>query len=92
MNKTILLAVSATGLLLSGCSNQPDKYDVNEWSSVANPASLYCVQRGAKLTTVTENNARVTYCEFSNDKRVEQWEYFRQNHNQSESANTAVKS
>lgn len=84
MNKAILLATLASGLLLAGCSNQPDEYDVDGWSSVANPASLYCVQKGAKLETITENNSRVTYCVFSEDDKVEQWQYYRDHHKDDE--------
>ncbi|MHC6802035.1 DUF333 domain-containing protein, partial [Vibrio antiquarius] len=37
------------------------------------------------LDTVSENGERVTYCVLSDDNRVEQWEYYRDNHKESES-------
>lgn len=80
MNRAILLATLSTGFLLAGCSNQPDEYDVDGWANVTNPASLYCVQKGAKLETISENNSRVTYCVFSKDDKVEQWQYYRDHH------------
>ncbi|WP_456295323.1 DUF333 domain-containing protein [Vibrio sp. AK197] len=86
MNKALMLLGIAALTALTGCITQePDKYNVEEWATTTNPASIYCVQRGAQLETVTENNARVTYCVFSDDtqdkdRRVEQWEYYREHH------------
>jgi len=31
---------------------------------------------------VTENEQRVTYCVTKDGEKIEQWEYFRQNHDQ----------
>ncbi|KJY82793.1 hemolysin [Vibrio galatheae] len=80
MNK-LSFAVACVGvLLLAGCANEPDEYDVKEYTSVANPASVYCVQQGGELGAATENGIRVTYCLLENGESVEQWEYYRQNH------------
>ncbi|MEP8023235.1 DUF333 domain-containing protein, partial [Vibrio parahaemolyticus] len=45
---------------------------------------VYCVQQGGELDTVSENGERVTYCVLSDDERVEQWEYYRNNHKESD--------
>lgn len=81
MNKAPLLVAIAGMLALAGCANEPDEYEVKDYASMANPAAVYCVQQGGELETVSENNQRVTYCVFSEDDRVEQWEYYRNNHN-----------
>ncbi len=65
MNKTKLMMAMAVTAALAGCSS----YDT-EYTSAANPASVYCVQEGGELDTVTENGGRVTYCVFSEDYRV----------------------
>ncbi len=49
---------------------------------MANPASVYCVEQGGQLEMVTENDQRVTYCVTKDGEKIEQWEYFRQNHDQ----------
>ncbi|MCG9682219.1 DUF333 domain-containing protein [Vibrio sp. Isolate23] len=67
-------------ITLAGCAAEPDKYEVKGYTSIANPASVYCVQQGGKLETVSENEQRITYCVLSSEKRVEEWEYYRQNH------------
>jgi putative hemolysin len=71
-----------SAVLLAGCANEPDEYQVKEYTSLANPAAVYCVQQGGELETVTEDAKRVTYCALPNDERVEQWEYYRNSHNQ----------
>lgn len=79
--KTIGLMAMFT-LVLGGCASEYDQYSESERVSMANPAAVYCVQQGAELDTVTENEQRTTYCVFENGDRVEQWEYYRQNHEQ----------
>ncbi|EMC3732405.1 DUF333 domain-containing protein, partial [Vibrio cholerae] len=58
------------------------EYTVKEYTSMANPASVYCVEQGGQLEMVTENEQRVTYCVTKDGEKIEQWEYFRQNHDQ----------
>tara|TARA_Y100001956_G_C4121008_1_gene187403 strand:+ start:1067 stop:1327 length:261 start_codon:yes stop_codon:yes gene_type:complete len=81
MNRAPLVLALAGTLALAGCANEPDEYEVKEYTSMANPAAVYCVQQGGELETVNENDQRLTYCVFSEDNRVEQWEYYRNNHN-----------
>ncbi len=79
MKKTSLMMVVAVTAVLAGCST----YDT-EYTPAANPASVYCVRQGGKLEAFTENGGRVTYCVFSDDERVEQWQFYRDNHEQGE--------
>jgi len=80
MKKTCFALAVASVVALAGCANEPDEYEVKEYTSMANPAAVYCVQQGGELETVTENEERVTYCQLPNGERVEEWDYYRQNH------------
>ncbi|EGR0262994.1 putative hemolysin [Vibrio cholerae] len=82
MNKTALLLTVVGVVLLTGCARQENEYTVKEYTSMANPASVYCVEQGGQLEMVTENEQRVTYCVTKDGEKIEQWEYFRQNHDQ----------
>ncbi|MEZ8062103.1 MULTISPECIES: putative hemolysin [Vibrio] len=84
MKKIGLMAVFA--LVLGGCANDYAEYSEVQRVSVANPASVYCVQQDGELDTVTENNQRTTYCVLQDGQRIEQWEYYRNNHDQKENS------
>jgi len=45
--------------------------------SVANPASVFCVDSGGKLEIREEKNGQVGYCIFPDGVECEEWEYFR---------------
>ncbi|WP_299693138.1 DUF333 domain-containing protein [uncultured Vibrio sp.] len=76
--------MSVFALVLGGCANDYAEYSEDQRISVSNPASVYCVQQDGELDTVTENNQRTTYCVFEDGERVEQWEYYKNNHDQAE--------
>ncbi|MBE4125332.1 DUF333 domain-containing protein [Vibrio parahaemolyticus] len=85
MKKTsLMMAMAGTTMVLAGCSTYDGATRSTEYTSVANPAAVYCVQQGGELDTVSENGERVTYCVLSDDERVEQWEYYRNNHKESD--------
>lgn len=72
----LLCAVSGS-MLLVGCNATLDDYRERSYTSMANPASVYCAQQQGQLQTVTEEGQRITYCVLPNEDRIEQWEYFR---------------
>lgn len=80
MKKTCFALSIASVTLLAGCASEPDEYEVKGYTSMANPAAVYCVQQGGELEAVTENEQRLTYCLLPNGDRVEEWDYYRQNH------------
>ncbi|MGR5236437.1 putative hemolysin [Vibrio alfacsensis] len=80
MKKTSLMTAVATAMVLAGCSTYEGATRSTEYTPASNPAAVYCVQQGGELETVTENGERVTYCLLSENERVEQWEYYRNNH------------
>ncbi|MGP8308888.1 putative hemolysin [Vibrio sp. YIC-376] len=84
MKKTSLVMAMAVTAVLTGCSTYEGATRSTEYTSAANPASVYCVQQGGELETITENGERVTYCILSEDERVEQWEYYRDHHQEGE--------
>ncbi|HGS5433761.1 TPA: DUF333 domain-containing protein [Vibrio parahaemolyticus] len=84
MKKTSLMMATAGTMVLAGFSTYDGATRSTEYTSVANPAAVYCVQQGGELDTVSENGERVTYCVLSDDERVEQWEYYRNNHKESD--------
>ncbi|WP_117234086.1 DUF333 domain-containing protein [Vibrio maerlii] len=80
MKASHLLCLIGISIITVGCSSEPDEYEVKEYQQAANPAAVYCVQQDGELETVTEDGRRVTYCLLPDDERIEQWEYYRQNH------------
>lgn len=85
MNRAFTILTMIGVVSLAGCASEPDEYEVKEYTSMANPAAVYCVQQGGELDTVSENEKRVTYCVLSAEERVEQWEYYRNSQNKEQS-------
>ena len=80
MKSVTMIAGSIIALLLTGCSAYHKLTEPHTYTSLANPAAVYCVKQKGKLETVTENGGRVTYCHLNNNKRIEQWDFYRQSH------------
>lgn len=78
-NGQLLIALGSVSLLF-GCADTMERYEKREYTSISNPASVYCVQQGGELKTIDENAQRVTYCLLPEQERIEQWEYYRNNH------------
>ncbi|NMR78108.1 putative hemolysin, partial [Vibrio alginolyticus] len=55
MKKTSLMMAMAGTMVLAGCSTYDGATRSTEYTSVANPAAVYCVQQGGELDTVSEN-------------------------------------
>lgn len=90
MKKNVAITALSAAFVLTGCAHfsNNDANNNGKPLNMANPAAVYCVEQDGKLETVTENNQRVTYCVFSDNSRTEQWEYFRQNHQQNKETST----
>ncbi len=69
----VLLATAA----LAACGSDAEPSDTTTDIGVANPASVFCVQRGGTLEIVDEADGQVGYCNLPDGTRVEEWEYFR---------------
>lgn len=46
-------------------------------AQIANPASLYCEERGGRLELVDEAEGQTGYCVLPDGRRVEEWTLFR---------------
>lgn len=73
----ILLMLSST-LILSAClSSQNDESQ----AGMANPASVYCVEQGGEsILKMSKSGDQYGICRFSNGREIEEWKYYRENH------------
>ena len=52
---------------------------------MANPASVYCVEQGGEsITKQNKDGSEYGICKFKDGKEVEEWEFYRKNHNLTE--------
>lgn len=72
-----LLILSST-LILSAClSSQNDESKVN----MTNPASTYCIEQGGEpILKMSKSGDQYGICRFSNGREIEEWKYYRENH------------
>ena len=81
---TLLTTVGLSAALsLFGCASENNPYQSEEYQTASNPASVYCVESGGSLEMLTLDHQRSTFCVLKNGVKVEQWEYYKQNHSQS---------
>ncbi|KII76670.1 DUF333 domain-containing protein [Vibrio renipiscarius] len=84
--QTLLMTLGLTSALaIVGCASEDSPYRSKEYQTKSNPASVYCVERGGALEMMTLDGQRTTFCVLENGEKVEQWEYYKQNHTQSNS-------
>ena len=77
MNK---LSIAAISVLLAGCTvSGPDPL---LGLQLPNPASLYCIERGGTIDIKEGPQGSVSTCVLSDGTRVDEWEFYRQNHPQ----------
>ena len=67
--------------LLAACGDDggpPDDSVVTTGTdaTLANPASVFCVEQGGTVEIVHETAGQVGYCNLPDGTRVEEWEYF----------------
>jgi len=66
--------------LLAGCTvSGPDPI---MGLQLPDPASVYCIERGGTLDIKESPQGDVTTCVLSDGTRVDEWEFYRQNHPQ----------
>lgn len=77
--KPLILAVLFS--MLVACASQPDATARTGAVGMANPASVYCQQRGGKLEIVKDKDGgEVGYCSLPGGERIEEWALFRRDH------------
>ncbi|MEG0974540.1 MAG: DUF333 domain-containing protein [Comamonas sp.] len=77
MKSTSLLAFSLASSLV-GCSTGSAPPSLG----MANPASVYCMKLGGKLTIENTANGQVGICRLPDGTQIEEWELFRRDHSQ----------
>lgn len=75
----------ALGLTVVACGGDDDDTDVG----LANPASVFCVEQGGELVIDEVADGQVGICEIDGE-RIEEWEYYRANHESVGLANPAA--
>lgn len=73
-----ILLILSSALILSAClSSQNDESQVG----MANPASVYCVEQGGEsILKMSKSGDQYGICRFSNGREIEEWKYYRENH------------
>ena len=67
-------------MMLAGCTvSGPDPI---MGLQLPNPASVYCIERGGTLDIKESPQGDVTTCVLSDGTRVDEWEFYSQNHPQ----------
>jgi putative hemolysin len=72
-----LLALALAGTALVACGSDAVPSDTTTNVEMANPASVFCVERGGTVEIVDEADGQVGYCNLPDGSRVEEWEFFR---------------
>ena len=82
MNKLIVPAAVAA-VALSACAHTKPAPENAPQIGTANPASAFCEQQGGKSEIKRDKDGNeYGVCVFSNDKEVDEWEYYRANNKQ----------
>jgi len=77
----IVVASVAVSALAAGCTvSGPNPLMELQ---LPNPASVYCIERGGSIEIEESPAGDVTTCVLSDGTRVDEWEFYRQNHPQS---------
>jgi len=89
MKKTILLTILIISLALTGCAlkknvevgnnsqNGKAQNTANENTQVANPASLFCIEKGGKSQIVETEAGQAGICKFDDGSECDEWAFFR---------------
>lgn len=72
------LAIAVIAVLLTGCTiSGPDPL---MGLQLPNPASIYCIERGGTIDIQQGPQGDVSTCVLSDGTRIDEWEFYRQNH------------
>ena len=82
--------VSVKQSVSAGNVNQNSNYQNEEFPEqkmigMANPASVYCVEQGGEsITKQNKDGSEYGICKFKDGKEVDEWEFYRKNHDLTE--------
>ncbi len=68
----IILGLMIAGLVVAGCASPQDNNN-----QIANPASVYCNDKGGVLSIVDTEEGQIGICTLADGTECEEWAYFR---------------
>ena len=73
-----VLAICFVGILMFGCAQKAQNQTVSNNTTIANPASVFCVQNGgtSRITTAADGS-QGGLCVFPNGSQCDEWAYYR---------------
>ncbi len=90
MSRKVKKPVSVKQSVSVGNVNQNNNYQNEDFPEqkmigMANPASVYCVEQGGEsITKQNKDGSEYGICKFKDGKEVDEWEFYRQNHDLTE--------
>ena len=90
MSRKVKKPVSVKQSVSVGNVNQNNNYQNEEFPEqkmigMANPASVYCVEQGGEsIIRKDKDENEYGICKFKDGKEVDEWEFYRQNHDLTE--------
>ncbi|PKE32007.1 DUF333 domain-containing protein [Rahnella sp. AA] len=71
----LIIMVSA----LAGCVSYPHKHEKHQ-TGMANPAAVYCHERGGRSVNVETPHGVRADCVFRDGRYIDEWELYRRDH------------
>jgi hemolysin len=90
MSRKVKKPVSVKQSVSVGNVNQNNNYQNENFPEqkmigMANPASVYCVEQGGEsITKQNKDGSEYGICKFKDGKEVDEWEFYRKNHDLTE--------
>ncbi|CCN69223.1 DUF333 domain-containing protein [Vibrio nigripulchritudo] len=78
MHKSALIGALSAVMFLSSCADASSKTSEYTKLSMANPASMYCIEQGGKIRFKDSKQGQVGICVMKDGTEIEEWEFFRQ--------------
>lgn len=69
-------------LILAGCSQQPDAPPPPKQIGMANPASVYCIEKGGTRIAQHSAQGESSLCLLPGGERIDEWALWRRDHPQ----------
>ena len=90
VSRKVKKPVSVKQSVSAGNVNQNNNYQNEDFPEqkmigMANPASVYCVEKGGEsITKQDKDGSEYGICKFKDGKEVDEWEFYRKNHDLTE--------
>ena len=90
VSRKVKKPVSVKQSVSAGNVNQNNNYQNEDFPEqkmigMANPASVYCVEQGGEsITKQNKDGSEYGICKFKDGKEVDEWEFYRKNHDLTE--------